>query len=162
MDAHANQESDVTLTVANTGNVDLENVSVNCSAPSGWTVTYELEDNMIESIPAGSTTEVIAHVKPSSDAITGDYAATFTAKTDEASDSAEFRISVKNPDHLGICGHCDHPRRCRRTELCVQEIRKTIARESRKEESIWIRWNGSSYIRKGLPNAMVKKRLFRS
>ena len=101
-DAHANQESDVTLTVANTGNVDLENVSVNCSAPSGWTVTYELEDNMIESIPAGSTTEVIAHVKPSSDAITGDYAATFTAKTDEASDSAEFRISVKTQTIWGF------------------------------------------------------------
>ena len=101
-DAHANQESDVTLTVANTGNVDLENVSVNCSAPSGWTVTYELEDNMIESIPAGSTTEVIAHVKPSSDAITGDYAATFTAKTDEASDSAEVRISVKTQTIWGF------------------------------------------------------------
>ena len=84
------------------GQVDLENVSVNCSAPSGWTVTYELEDNMIESIPAGSTTEVIAHVKPSSDAITGDYAATFTAKTDEASDSAEFRISVKTQTIWGF------------------------------------------------------------
>ena len=78
-------------------------------------------------------------MKPSSDAITGDYAATFTAKTDEASDSAEFRISVKTQTIWGFVAHCDHPRRCRRTELCVQEIRKTIARESRKEESIWIR-----------------------
>ena len=57
---------------------------------------------MIESIPAGSTTEVIAHVKPSSDAITGDYAATFTAKTDEAFDSAEFRISVKTQTIWGF------------------------------------------------------------
>ena len=101
-DAHAGQESDVTLSVTNTGNVDLENVSVNCSAPSGWTVTYELENNTIESIAAGSTTEVIAHVEPSSDAITGDYAATFTARTDETSDSAEFRVSVKTQTVWGF------------------------------------------------------------
>ena len=101
-DAHAGQESDVTLSVTNTGNVDLENVSVNCSAPSGWTVTYDLENNTIESIAAGSTTEVIAHVEPSSDAITGDYAATFTARTDETSDSAEFRVSVKTQTVWGF------------------------------------------------------------
>ncbi|MDO5550686.1 MAG: NEW3 domain-containing protein [Lachnospiraceae bacterium] len=101
-DAHANKESDVTLQIQNTGNVDLENVSLNSTAPSGWTVTYDTEDNIIESIPAGTTTEVIAHVKPSSDAITGDYVTSFSVKTNEVSDNAEFRVSVKTSTVWGI------------------------------------------------------------
>ncbi len=94
-DAQANKESDLTLDVTNTGNVDLENVSLTSSLPSGWTATFDLEDNMISSLPAGNTTQVIVHVKPDSDAITGDYAATFTASCEESSASADFRVSVK-------------------------------------------------------------------
>lgn len=101
-DAHANRESDVTLQLQNTGNVDLENVSLNSTAPSGWTVTYNLDDNVIESIPAGSTTEVIAHVKPGSDAITGDYAVSFSAGNTQVSGSADFRVSVKTSTLWGI------------------------------------------------------------
>ncbi|HJC22596.1 MAG TPA: hypothetical protein H9761_02685 [Candidatus Eisenbergiella merdavium] len=101
-DAHANDDSKVTLNITNTGNVDLQNVSLNSSLPSGWTVTYNVEDNVIESVPAGSTVEVIATVTPGSDAITGDYVATFTAETDEASSSVEFRVSVKTSTVWGL------------------------------------------------------------
>lgn len=101
-DAHANKESDVTLQIQNTGNVDLENVSLNSSAPSGWTVTYDADNNVLESIPAGTTTEVVAHVKPGSDAITGDYVVSFSASNSQISDSAEFRVSVKTSTVWGI------------------------------------------------------------
>lgn len=101
-DAYANQASDVTLQVANTGNVDLENISLNSTAPSGWTVTYDLEENMISSLPAGSTAEVIAHVKPSSDAITGDYVTSFSVSSRETSGSADFRVSVKTRTVWGV------------------------------------------------------------
>ena len=102
-DANAGKTQDVTLQITNTGNVDLENVSLNSSLPSGWVVTYDLDDNIIESIPAGSVTEVIAHVRPDSDAITGDYVAKFTAKHDQAASSAlEFRVSVKTDTLWGI------------------------------------------------------------
>lgn len=102
-DAYSNKASDVTLNVTNTGNVDLENVAVNSSAPAGWTVTYSnLEENVISSIPAGTTTEVIAHVEPGSDAITGDYIASFTASSDGVSGSADFRVSVKTRTLWGI------------------------------------------------------------
>ncbi len=66
-DAYAGKESDVTLNVTNTGNVDLQDVSFKFLPAIGWTVTYNLENNVIPSIPAGSTTEVIAHVKPGSE-----------------------------------------------------------------------------------------------
>lgn len=101
-DAYANRESDVTLSLTNTGNVDLNEVSLNSSAPSGWTVTYDQEDNVIDSIPAGTTVEVVAHVKPSSDAITGDYVTSFSAKTNEVSSSSDFRVSVKTSTMWGI------------------------------------------------------------
>ena len=101
-DAHANQASDVTLQVTNTGNVDLENVSLNSSAPSGWTVTYDLDENIISSLPAGTTTEVIAHVKPSSDAITGDYVTSFTVSNSQVSESVQFRVSVKTRTVWGL------------------------------------------------------------
>lgn len=102
-DANAGKTKDITLQIANTGNVDLENVSINSSLPSGWVVTYDLDDNIIESIPAGSVTEVIAHVRPDSDAITGDYVAKFTAKHDQASSSSlEFRVSVKTDTFWGM------------------------------------------------------------
>ncbi len=101
-DAQANKESDVTLNVTNTGNVDLTDVTLTSSAPSGWTVTYDLEDNTIDSIAAGATTQVIAHVEPSSDAITGDYVTSFTAKCTETSDTAEFRVSVKTSTVWGF------------------------------------------------------------
>lgn len=102
-DAYSNKESDVTLHVTNTGNVDLENVAINSSVPTGWTVTYSnLEENVITSIPAGTTTEVIAHVQPGSDAITGDYIASFTASSDGVSGSADFRVSVKTRTLWGV------------------------------------------------------------
>lgn len=102
-DAYSNKASDVTLNVTNTGNVDLENVAINSSAPAGWTVTYSnLEENVITSIPAGTTTEVIAHVEPGSDAITGDYITSFTASSDAVSGSADFRVSVKTRTLWGI------------------------------------------------------------
>lgn len=101
-DAHANRESDVTLQIQNTGNVDLDNVSLNAAAPSGWTVTYNVENNVIDSIPAGTTTEVIAHVKPGSDAITGDYVTSFTVSNSQVSGKADFRVSVKTSTMWGI------------------------------------------------------------
>lgn len=112
-DAHGGKTSDVRLTLTNTGNVDLSEVTLNASVPSDWTVTYEgaetegsegqgIEENVTSSIPAGSTVEVVAHVKPGSDTITGDYSATFTASNDEVSDSAEFRVSVKTKTIWGM------------------------------------------------------------
>ena len=91
------------------------NVSLNSTLPSGWTVTYNVEDNVIESIPAGSTGEVIATVTPGSDAITGDYVASFTAETTRPSSSVDFRVSVKTQTGLGTGGSADHPVCGRRT-----------------------------------------------
>lgn len=99
-DAHANKETDLTLTVTNNSNVDLQNLTLTSSAPSDWTVTFDTPS--IDVLEAGATVEIAAHVTPGSSAMTGDYVNSFTVSCSEASDSAEFRVSVKTETIWGI------------------------------------------------------------
>lgn len=99
-DAHANKESDVTLTVTNNSNVDLQNLTLTSSAPSGWTVTFDTSS--IDVLEAGASQEITAHMKPGSSAMTGDYVTSFTVSCSEISDSADFRVSVKTETIWGV------------------------------------------------------------
>nr|WP_325194647.1 NEW3 domain-containing protein [uncultured Oscillibacter sp.] len=101
-DANANKKTDVTLSITNNGNVDLQNVNLTSSAPSGWTV--EFSESSIDVLEAGATKEVTAYVTPSEDAMSGDYSLTITAKNSETSDSSEFRVTVKTETVWGIVG----------------------------------------------------------
>lgn len=99
-DAHANEKSTVTLSVTNQGNVDLQNVNLASTPPTGWTV--EFDNSTIDVLEAGATKEVTAYVTPSSDAMTGDYVLSIKANSTEVSDSAEFRVSVKTKTVWGF------------------------------------------------------------
>lgn len=99
-DAHANRESDVTLSITNNSNVDLQNITLTSSAPTDWTVTFD--ESSIEVLEAGATQEITAHVTPGDSAMTGDYVTTITASCSETSDTAEFRVSVKTDTIWGI------------------------------------------------------------
>lgn len=92
-DTHAGKESDVTLSITNNSNVAVENVNLTASAPTDWSVSFDTPT--IDVIEAGATVEAAAHVTPSSEAITGDYAVTITASSSAVSDSAEFRVAVE-------------------------------------------------------------------
>ena len=99
-DAYANEASSVTLSVTNTGNVDLENLNLTSSAPTDWEVTFS--ESTIDVLEAGATKEVTAYVTPCEDSITGDYATYLTISNDEVSADADFRVSVKTPTTWGI------------------------------------------------------------
>ena len=99
-DAYANDEKSVTLSIANTGNVDLENLNLTSSAPTDWDVTFS--ESTIDLLEAGATKEITAYVTPNSDSITGDYVTTISIKNDETSASADFRVSVKTRTSWGI------------------------------------------------------------
>lgn len=99
-DAHVNKESDVTLSITNNSNVDLNNITLTSSAPSGWTVSFVTSS--IETLEAGATQEITAHVTPGDSAMTGDYVCDFTASCSETSATAEFRVSVKTETIWGI------------------------------------------------------------
>lgn len=92
-DANANKKTDVTLSITNNGNVDLQNINLTSSAPSDWTV--EFSESSIDVLEAGATKEVTAYVTPSKEAMSGDYSLTITAKNSETSDATEFRVTVK-------------------------------------------------------------------
>lgn len=101
-DASANAQTDVTLRVSNTGNVDLQNITLSSSAPEGWTV--EFSQSSIDVLEAGAAQEVTAYVTPSGDAMSGDYVMTLNVSSSEASDSAEFRVTVKTRTVWGVVG----------------------------------------------------------
>ena len=90
---HANEESDVTLSITNNSNVAIQNVNLTSSAPTDWNVSFDTPT--IDVIEAGATVEVTAHVTPSDQALTGDYVVTMTANASQVSDSAEFRVAVE-------------------------------------------------------------------
>lgn len=101
-DATANKETDVTLTITNNGNIDLQNINLTSSAPQSWTV--EFSESTIDVLEAGATREITAYVTPSEEAMSGDYVLTITAKNSETSDAAEFRVSVKTETVWGVVG----------------------------------------------------------
>ncbi len=100
LDAYAEKESSVTLSVTNNGNVDLTNLNLTSSAPTDWEVSFS--ESTIETLEAGATKEVTAYIKPCENVITGDYVTSISIKNDETSDSAEFRVTVKTSTTWGI------------------------------------------------------------
>ena len=101
-DANANKESTVTVTLTNSGNVDLQNINLTSSAPSGWTV--EFSESTVDVLEAGATKEITTYVTPSEDAMSGDYALTLSASGDGFSDSVEFRVTVQTETIWGVVG----------------------------------------------------------
>lgn len=99
-DAYENEETKVTLTVTNNGNVDLTNLNLTSSASTDWEVNFS--ESTIETLEAGATKEVTMTIKPGENSITGDYVASVTISNAETSDSAEFRVSVKTSTTWGI------------------------------------------------------------
>ena len=102
LDAYANQESAVQLSLTNTGNSDLTNVNLTSSAPTGWNVRFANET--IDIIEAGATVETTMYNTPGEDAMSGDYATTVTARNSDANDSIDFRITVKTETIWGLTG----------------------------------------------------------
>ena len=101
-DAYANQEGAVQLSLTNTGNTELTNVNLTSSAPTGWNVRFASET--IDLLEAGATVETTAYITPGEDAMSGDYVTTITARSSDASDSVEFRITVKTETKWGVVG----------------------------------------------------------
>lgn len=99
-DAFAKKQSDVNLKLTNNGNIDLENLSLSSEAPAGWEVSFDTTS--IDKLEAGASADVVAHITPGDNALTGDYITVITASCDNQSDTAEFRVTVKTQTGWGI------------------------------------------------------------
>jgi len=101
MSATAGATSDLTVVLSNTGTADVDAAALSASAPSGWKVTFE---PATVAVPAGQQVQAVAHVTPSSDAIAGDYVATFKATAPVASASTDIRVTIETSLLWGAIG----------------------------------------------------------
>lgn len=102
-DVYAGQETPIQLVVQNTGSASATNVEMGASPPSGWNVSFE--PKTIDEIPAGTQVDVTANVRPSDQAVAGDYMVTMRAQSEGGnSDSAEFRLTVLTSTLWGLVG----------------------------------------------------------
>lgn len=99
--ASAGGTTDMSLLVTNTGTADVEGVALSASAPTGWTITF---DPATVTVPANGNVQATAHLKPSADAIAGDYAATFKATSTAASATADIRVTIETSLLWGAVG----------------------------------------------------------
>lgn len=100
--AYAGQDSPLNLVLQNTGSAEARNIKLASSEPNGWTVKFSPEK--IDDIPPGGTQSVKATLMPPSKAIAGDYMVTMRANGDGASDSSQFRVTVRTSTLWGIVG----------------------------------------------------------
>ena len=74
---------------------------MSATSPTGWVVKF---DPATVTVPAGGSVQVVAHVTPSSDAITGDYVTTMTATAPLATATTDIRVTVQTSAIWGAIG----------------------------------------------------------
>jgi uncharacterized membrane protein len=92
----------ISLVVTNSGSTVLQAVTVTASSPTGWTTTFAPAS--IATIQPGATDTVVATVKPSSEALAGDYDVTFTATGGSATSNVDIRTTVQTSPLWGFIG----------------------------------------------------------
>jgi len=100
--ATAGSIGDLSVAISNDGTSPLTGVNLTASTPSDWQVTFD--QATIDTIAAGQTATVTAHIQPSGDAIAGDYVVTIRASNDEASQSMDIRVTVDTSPVWGAVG----------------------------------------------------------
>jgi len=83
------------LLITNNGSASLEEVKITSSEPEGWTIDFDNEE--IEVLEAGEEVEIDANIKPAGDTIAGDYMVTLNARSENAEDDVELRVTVETP-----------------------------------------------------------------
>ncbi len=99
----AGSVSPLAIVLTNTGTAEITKVKLTGSGPGKWDITFDQPD--IASIAAGESVTVSAQIKPSGDAIAGDYTVTISASGDpSARDSLEIRYTVETSVIWGVVG----------------------------------------------------------
>lgn len=103
--ANAGATKDFQLVVRNTGTAPLQNVTVSATPPTGWEVEFDPAEGQVTEVGPNQQQTVTAKIRPSNEAIAGDYVVTFRASaTDGGSDSADVRVTVDTALSWGLIG----------------------------------------------------------
>ncbi len=92
----------IQMVVVNTGSTVLTNVTVTAAAPTGWTTTFD--PATVATLQPNDSATVTATVKPTSDALAGDYDVTFTATSGSATSNIDIRTTVQTSPLWGFIG----------------------------------------------------------
>lgn len=98
----AGDTSPVKLVVKNTGSAPVTRINLSSTAPPGWSVTFRPAS--IDTLGPGESREVEAQIKADSRAIAGDYVVSVSASGQEASSSADLRVTVRTRTVWGLVG----------------------------------------------------------
>jgi uncharacterized membrane protein len=102
-EAYVGDATPLQVVVQNSGTAAIHNVEMSATQPSGWQVDFEPKH--IPEVAAGKQVEVTANIKPSDQAIAGDYVVTVKAKSEDGpTKSEDFRITVLTSTLWGIAG----------------------------------------------------------
>jgi uncharacterized membrane protein len=97
----AGSTTPLSVILTNNGTADLTNVKLTGTGPSGWTITFD--QPTVAKISPGAAGAVT--VKPSGDAIAGDYNLTISASGDSSTtDSMDIRYTVETSILWGVVG----------------------------------------------------------
>lgn len=100
--ANAGSAHDFGVVVINTGTSPLRNVTLSGNGPSEWEITFE--PATLEEIAPGDQATATAQITPSGSAVAGDYAITLSARTEDANESLDVRVTVETPPIWGLVG----------------------------------------------------------
>jgi uncharacterized membrane protein len=92
----------VSLLITNTGSTVLTNVTVAATPPSGWQTTFD--PVTIATIQPNASATMTATLKPSGDALAGDYDVTFTATSGSTTGTVDIRTTVQTSPLWGFIG----------------------------------------------------------
>ena len=102
LNALAGQEANLSLYVKNTGSAPLNNIRFLSFKPENWTVTFKPEG--IDSLGQGDVKQVEVTVKPSTEALVGDYSVVLNVEGEKATKNLELRVTVKASTAWGWIG----------------------------------------------------------
>lgn len=91
-EATVGQEGHLTIYVANTGSMPLQNLSFLSEQPQNWVVTFN--PSRLDLLAPGEVRQLDVALKPASNAIAGDYNVTLRTASDKAQDSIILRVTV--------------------------------------------------------------------
>ncbi len=94
LDAVAGRASRFSFVVKNSGSAVNNNVSFDAFKPENWTVEFKPEK--LEALQPGAVKQVEVTVKPSAQALVGDYSLGVSITGEKASKTLEMRVTVKS------------------------------------------------------------------
>jgi uncharacterized membrane protein len=94
IEAMPGQASTFSFFVKNTGSAVNHNIAFDAFKPENWTV--EFKPNKIDALPPGDMRQIEASVKPSAQALVGDYSVGISVAGEKADKTLEMRVTVKS------------------------------------------------------------------